>query len=258
MKIGVVSPRRYSGATTAAVLIGSAIAQTQAQSVCLTTTGDTAAIKSFLNLTNVPKDPTRSLTLIARLLESKTIKASELEEYCQRASVNLRVLDSTNARLSGDEREMILRHVFANITSDVAICGITHDLSDNKAQIMLKERNIAIIATLPNNDALASAREWIQSGLIPKTAVVMTLMNNYQPEIAPLAELAAELGVKMRELCKLHQNPYIARFAWKRQSDALIPWIVRKDYRVIELNNDLRECMQFICSVSGRKLKWGE
>lgn len=255
MKIAVISPTHHAGVTTTSLMLAYTIAMTQAAGVCLTYTGVNEDIKQYVGVPET-KDATRSISQVVRLLEANAISPENLSEYSVKLTTNLELMDSASDVITADESSSLLSFVFENIPTDVTICDISSELGDEATQSIFKHCDILVMVVNTSLQSLENARKWKESVYWPKDIPTMLVVNRYDPQIMAISEIAKRVGVKVRDTCKIHYNPLIQQNCNKETLDTVIPYIIAKDPRLIELNMDMKECIQFLFSQMSMKIRW--
>lgn len=255
MRIGLLSPSHHAGVTTASLMLGYTIAQSQSKEVCLTYTGEKSDIKDYVGIVG-NDDVTCSISQVMKLLEANAISKNDISEYCTKMGPNCELLDSGNGTINNDEAMNLLSFVFKTVPKDFVLCDISSDLSDDITQALIKECDILIMVTTPDSKALNAANEWLNSDYWPKDKPTMLLVNRYDPEIMALSEIAKRVGIPFRNTCKISYNPWITKTCITGKLDTMVPFILARDPRVIELNVDLKECLTFVFSHNMMKIKW--
>lgn len=255
MKIAVISTVDRCGSTVATLLMGYAIASTQGRTVRLCYTGMNNAIKRYVGK-EVERDATCTISQVSKLLEANAIEPDSLSDYCIKLGTNIDLMDSYDPSLKEDEVASLLTFTFSRNTADYILCDIYGDLEDSITQNVLKVCDAVIIVTEPSYASLAKVRVLQESEVWPKDTACMLLVAKYAPGIAPLKELAKQAQYKLRGCCKIHYNPLITKLCNTGQLDTILYYILNKDVRVLELNNDIRECLSYLMSIDNSKLKW--
>jgi cellulose biosynthesis protein BcsQ len=259
MKVAVISPIKRSGITTSTLLIGYTLAATQGTSVCITYTGKNSDVRLFNGIED-SEDITRSISQVARLLEARAIGPENLPEYCIKLASNIDLMDTDSEAITDEESIDIMSFVYRNIPREFVFCDINTELYEDTTQAILKESDAVILVVTPSFKVIEAAGTYLASDFLPKDKPILLLINMYDTRIAPVAELAKLAGMKMRSTCKIRYNPLIIENCNKGTLDTMIPYIIQKDPRVIELNVDLKECVEFLYASSGilshRKVKW--
>ena len=255
MKVAIVSPTHDAGLSSFTLLLGYTIACTQSDSVCLTYTAENHDIKNYIGFDEEP-DITRSIEQACELLKADAIGASNIPEFFRRLNKNISLLDSADGTVSLEESTQLLAYVMKYIEQDVVLCDISTDLTDSATVDIVSTCDVVLIVSPPSNKWLDEVREWKESIPVLQSKPCGLIINRYDPQVAPVSILAKRAGFTVRNTCKLHYNPYIIEGCNKRNLSTIVPFIVNRDPRVVELNMDLREVMQFIYSYAGRKIKW--
>ncbi|MDR1523145.1 MAG: hypothetical protein LBS29_04275 [Endomicrobium sp.] len=202
-------------------------------------------------------DITRSISQVVKLLEAQAIFPEDLGDYMLKLAPNLEFLDTRSEALTEDEIANLIGFVFENIPRDVIICDVRTEITDAITVRLLNDCDVIILVSLPNVRSLELVKRWVESGLLPKKPV-MLLVNRYDTLIMPLSKAANIAGCRVRDTCKLRYNPFIIKNCNDGELHTIVPYVLDKDPRVVELNIDLKECVQFLFSHMNKKFKWGE
>jgi len=257
MKVAVVSPASRCGATTATLLMSYAIANTQGRTVRLCYTGENVALKRYVGRDTDTHDATMTISQVSKLLEAKAIAPESLSDYCTKIGTNIDIMDSWDESLTEEEITSLLTFTFSRNTTDYIFCDMAQEIDDPVAKCMLDACDAVVVVTEPSRASLSEVRVMQESENWPSDKPCMLLIAKYNEAIDSVSNLAKQAQFKMRATCKIHYNPLITKFCNAGQLDTMLPYIIRKDPRVVELNNDLKECTQFFLSLSGgAKMKW--
>ena len=256
MKIAVVSPAGRCGATVATLLMGYALAYTQGRTVRLCYTGDNRAIKRYVGRDTAERDATRTISQVSKLLEAHAIPPEELGDYCLKMGTNIDLMDSWDSALTEEEVTSLLVFTFSRNVADYIFCDLAYDIEDDTSQAVLQACDAVVVVSEPSKASLMAIREMQESEYWPKEKPCMLLVSKYDKDIDSLDNLARLAQFKKRTTCKLHYNPLITKYCNSGQLDTVVPYVLSKDPRVIELNVDLKECTEFFLSLQGAKIKW--
>jgi hypothetical protein len=169
-------------------------------------------------------------------------------------------MDTDSVAITEEESVAIMSFVYNRIPREFIFCDINTELYEDTTQAILKESDAIILVASPSYKILRAAQGYLNSEYWPKDKPTMLLINSYDPQIASIKELATLTGVKVRSTCKIRYNPLITENCNKGLLHTVVPYIIQKDPRVIELNVDLKECIGFLYASSvllaHRKVKW--
>lgn len=261
MRVAVISTADRGGATAATLLIGYALAYKCKEKVRLCYTGYNEAIKKYAGRGRDDRDATRTISQVSKLLQAHAIAPEELGDYCMKLGPNYELMDSTDEALTEEETTELLNYVYTRSTSDFILCDVAGMLDEEATQSILNSSDAIILISEASAASLDQAHEMVQEDkLFPKDVPTMLLITRYHEQIAPLKWCANKAGVKMRHTCKLHFSPYIVRGCNNMDLESVARAIFDRDPRVIELNNDLKECVQFLLTINspGQKVRWEE
>ena len=256
MRIALFSPCHSCGTTTLSTLLAYTLAYTQTFDTVLTYAG---VSKDALAYTNTPieEDPTRSITQVSKLLTANVISAEDLTDYSIEMLKNVRFFNTYETTITPQEAVRILSYIYGEIKADAVVLDIQRRMDDPLTTDLLKMSDIILTVVPPSFKELERLRNFLSSDVLQgKKGSVGLIVNRYDPIIAPLSAFASKAGFPMRATCKVHYNPWITQGVNKGTLDKVVPFILRKDPRIVALNQDLKEIVQFILSPSGVKPKW--
>ena len=245
-----------SGLTASTLLMGYAIAFSQGRTVRLCYTGDNQAIKHYSGTDAIEQDATRTISQVSKLLEAHAIKPADLGDYCTSLGPNIDIMYSWDPSLTEEEVTSLFQFTFAKTETDFTFCDLAYDLDDPSSKAVLEECDAMVAVSEPSMTSLTMIKEWKESHSWPKDKPCVLLMAKYNEEIGSVKNLAKIADFKLRDTCKIHFNPYVVESCNSGTMDTLVQYVLRKDPRVVELNNDLKECIQFFLSLSKSKIKW--
>lgn len=256
MRIALFSPCRGAGTTTLSTIIAYVLAYTQTFDTVLTYAG---VSKDALSYTSIPieEDPTRSITQVSKLLTANVIAADDLIDYSIQMEKNVRFFNTYETTITPAEAVRILSYIYGEIKADAVVLDIQRKMDDPLTTDLLQMSDIIFAVVPPVYKDLERLQTFLSSSILKdKKGSIGLIVNNYDPLVAPLSALAAKAGFPMRATCKVHYNPWVTQGTNKGTLDKVIPFILRKDPRVVALNQDLKEIVQFILSPSGSKPRW--
>lgn len=256
MKIAVVSPADRCGTTVATLLMGYTMAYTQGRTVRLCYTGENRAIKRYVGRDSTERDATRTISQVSKLLEAHAISPEALGDYCLKMGTNIDIMDSWDSSLTEEEVTSLLVFTFSRSVSDYIFCDLAYGIDDPTSQKVLDACDAVVIVSEPSVSSLSLIREMQESGYWPKDKPCMILVSKYDAGIDSLDNMAKIAQFKKRATCKIHYNPLVTKYCNSGQLDTVVPYVIQRDPRVIELNSDLKECTQFFLSLQEAKIKW--
>lgn len=256
MKIAVVSPVGRCGTTVATLLMSYTMAFTQSKTVRLCYTGENIAIKRYAGKETVDRDATRTISQVSKLLEARAIHPDDLGDYCIPMGPNIDIMDSWDSSLTEEEVISLLIFTFSRNVTDFIFCDLAYDMEDPTSKQVLDECDAFIVVSEPSKTSLSVIKEMKESPSWPKDKPCMLLISKYDEEIDSVKNLARIAGFKVNRTCKIHNNPFVTKCCNSGSLDTIVPFILKKDPRVVELNSDMKECVQFLLSLSSAKIKW--
>lgn len=255
MRISVISPVPHGGTTTASMFLAQSLAHTQSLSVMLTYTGTNRRLCEYMGVSSMD-DKTRSISQVVKLMESRAIGPEDLYDYSLKLYPNMNIMDTADPTLSDEDNAKLISYVFKNIKSDICICDISDEIYSETTQELFEVSDIVAIVIQPDRYSYDMFRRWRESEYWPKKANIMVIVNNYNEEVAALRDISKQLGIPHVNVCKIHYNPYIMKYSNTGESLTMMPYVVQRDPRVIELNTDFKEMTQYVVSNLGIRFKW--
>ncbi|RED52800.1 hypothetical protein [Cohnella lupini] len=260
MRIAVISPDRRQGGTTISVLLALALAQTQNLTTCLTYTGNNnKSITGALGLKLV-EDKTRNLTQVIKLLEANAISGDEILDYCIKVPgvPNLQIINTASDTISDADNARLLKFVIENLNHQVVITDVTTEIYDDVTKSVIDNSDLVIMVLTQSKDVGDKLSYWESAEIIEylnKKGLVF-IFNQYDPYVEAFRDTTKRLNLRHRRCAKISYNAFIKKTSNIGKLQTILPFILKKDPRVIELNNDLKECLMMVLANLGRKTVW--
>ncbi len=256
MKVAIYSPVRRQGCTSVSVLIGAALAYVNNMKICLTYTGnESISLNIALGLREI-QDRTRSLTQVIRMLEANSILKEDINDYLTPLSDRLDIMQTSGDYISSEESDKLLTFVLNNLLHELIITDINSEPYEVRTKEILSNADIIIVLVSQGMDVISKYKLWKKSDLFPDPSKIIHVVNNYNPNISSLKDFAKVIGIKHTKIAKITSNPFIAKMSNMGQLHKLIPYIIKKDIRVINLHADIRDLCYLAMSNLGVKLDW--
>lgn len=254
MKIAVISPCHRAGISTISTLLG----------YCLTWTQQMSTVISYSDISDVGRyigssaldDKTRNISQLNKLLAAGALSPDNITEYCVPLLKDLWLLDTTSNIITIEEKAKLLEFIFDRVPTDNIVCDVGGDIYEPTTKALLSIADVIVIVFEPYRTSFDAVKNYMNSNLLPKNKNYMYLCNRYDDVIIPLREVTRDLGVKHINMCKLHYNPWICKLSEMGRLDELMPQVIQKDVRVLNLNNDMREWMSYIQGLNNNKVRW--
>ncbi|WP_239617494.1 hypothetical protein [Cohnella mopanensis] len=260
MNIAVISPDRRQGGTTISVLLAVALAQTQNLSTCLTYTGNNnKAMAGVLGLKST-EDMTRNLTQVIKMLEANAISRDEIQDYCIKVPnvPNLQVIETASETVSYEDSAKLIRFAIESLNHEIVITDVTTEIYDEVTQSVIDNADLIIMVLTQSKDVGDKLAYWETAEVIKHLNAkgLVYVFNQYDPYVEAFRETTKRLGLRHRRCAKISYNPFIRRTSNRGNLQSILSFILDKDPRVIELHNDLKECIMMILANLGRKTVW--
>jgi CO dehydrogenase nickel-insertion accessory protein CooC1 len=260
MKIAVISPDRKQGISTVSALLGLALAQTQNFSVCLTYTGNkNATLPAFLGI-QPTEDKTRNLTQVIKLLESNAITGEEIQDYCLKVpgTTNLQLMDTASETISDADNSKLVRFVIENMNHDVVITDVATEIYEEITHAVIDNSDLIVMVLTQSREAGEKLKYWESAGILShlNQKGLVYIFNQYDPNVEAFRDTTKRMGLRHRRCAKITYNSFIKRTSNIGKLQTILPYILARDPRVIELNNDIKECLLVILANLGRRMNW--
>lgn len=257
MKVAVLPMAQRGGVTCVSLLTAMGLAFKQGKTTRLCFTGDNPAIKRYIGVDSTKADVTRSISQVSKLLQAHAISPEELTNYSIKIDTNLELLDSYSPALTDEEMNDILSFVYSRSSTDYTICDLAYGWDDPMSQAVLAEADVTMFVCEPDWASLSRVVDFKESNArLWNNTQPLLVVNRYDAAIRPLKVMSREAGVPLRNTCKIHNNPYIARSCWAHDLKSCAISSYEHDPRVIELAQDVREITQFLLSLNQEKNRW--
>lgn len=259
MRIGVMSPSRKQGITTASILIASAFADTQGTKVCLVHTGeDNFPINNALGIEEL-NDITKSFTQLVKLLEAEAISGKEVSDYCTKVSLNLDVLHLSSESVSREVSSKHIPFLIESLEHDVVVVDIDTEPQDPITLSIMKNIDFFVVVLSQSNDVYRKLELWKEYEYLAQLEKkgIMYVFNQYDQYTGAFRNASKSIGVRHTRCCRISYNPFIRRMSNENRLHQIIEYVVNRDAKVVELNNDIKEILQVItANLLGHRLIW--
>lgn len=260
MKIAVISPDRRQGGTTISVLLALALAQTQNYTTCLTYTGhNNSSIAGALGI-KPSEDKTRSLTQVIKLLESNAISGDEIIDYCSQVPdvPNLQLIDTSSDSVTEEDNAKLLKFVIESLNHQVVITDVATEIYDETTETVLENSDLIVMVLTQSRDIREKLKHWEAEKILSKLNKkgLVFIINQFDPYVLAFRDTSKSLRLRHTRCAKISYNPFIKKTSNMGKLQTILPFILKRDPRVIELNNDLKECLAIVLANLGKKMVW--
>lgn len=257
MKIAVISPINRSGASVVASVLAQASAITQELRTVLTYTSPEKTLPVYLDVTGQAEDRTRSISQVVKLLQADAMTAEDLDDYAIKLDANCYMMDTVSDSITRSEALQIQKYVFEHMQADLVFCDVSEAIDEPIAQELISISDAVCFVLNPDTISIDAFNTWKSSEYWPKDKKYFVVINRYDDAIYGVRQYAKQCGIEVKNTCKLHYNPFIVKSCNEQFLKDIVPYsYTNKDYRVIDLRNDIKELMSWIAVTSGRKLRW--
>lgn len=257
LRLAVISPMNRSGASVVTTVLAQAAALTQDLKTVITYTSPARTLPVYLDAQHQVEDRTRSISQVVKLLQAGAITADELDEYAIKLDTNCYMMDTVSESITQEEALEVQKYVFTNVKADIVLCDVSEALDDPNAQELIGTANAVCFVLNPDEPSIEAFKVWRDSEYWPKDKDYFIIINRYDDEIMGVRQYAKKCGVQAKNTCKLHYNPFIVKSCNESFLKDIVPYAyINKDWRLLEIRNDIKELMSWCAFIGGFKLKW--
>ncbi len=260
MRISVISPDRKQGGTTVSALLALALAETQNLSTCLTFTGSrNLSMARFLGI-KAREDKTRSLTQMIKMLESNAISVDEIRDYCIPVpGVNhLQMIDTASENITESDNAKITKFIIRNLNHHMVVTDVTTEIYDDVTMSVIDDSDLVVMVLTQSGELFEKLKYWRSSNVLDylNRKGLVYIFNQYDPYVQAFRDTTKKMGLKHSRCAKIAYNPFIKRTSNMGKLQSILKFILNRDPRVIELHNDLKECLMVVLANLGRNTNW--
>ncbi|MFD0588519.1 hypothetical protein ACFQZE_10940 [Paenibacillus sp. GCM10027627] len=260
MKISVISPDRRQGGTTISILLAIALAQTQNYTTCLTYSGNNSnSISGALGIKSI-EDKTRSLTQVIKLLEANAISGDDILDYCIQVPgvPNLQIIETASDTITDEENAKLLKFVLGSLNHQIVITDVTTEIYEEITDSVIESSDLIVMVLTQSREIKEKLRKWEAAkimGKLNKKGLVF-IVNQYDPYVEAFRDTSKNMKLKHSRCAKISYNPFIKKTSNIGKLQTILPYILNRDPRVMELNNDLKECLSVVLANLGKRVVW--
>lgn len=259
MRICVISPKSRQGRTTAAILLGQALARTTSLDVTLTHMGLGSSMAKYLGFEDLVTDSTRSISQLARVVERGNLTPGDIKDFAIMVEPNVSFL-STHAPSTKVKDGLIVvkgLYEFENY-SGVTIVDVATEIYEESTQYIINNSDMVLIATDQTNGSLEAFQQIMESEYAPPKNKVGIIITNFDPVVCSLREALKAYGVPRKKGTKISYNPYLVKESNKGHFSILAHRAHQDELRYAQLRVDILELAKLLGANLGFNPKWSE
>lgn len=255
MLISVFSPHTTNnGNTVSSILLAMGLADMKRNIILTHTEPNSLAFYKYMGLSEV-EDKTCTPTQLVKLLNQGAIKPDEILDYCKQVNEYLYAFTSNNESFDEKDMGVMLEYLCDNKVSEYTVVDIDSDFTSTNADLVLRKSDVIVLNFSPSYlevDEFNAIKDRVLK--ICKDKIVVLLCNRYTDSACKLKDFTAKLEANTR-CYVIHNNNYIP---WGCNDGKLYEVYKKariKDYRAIELNNDILSLTKAIGKINLAKKK---
>lgn len=252
----MLSPVQRSGLSVATYMLAGTLAGTQDLQACMLYTSPDKSLANFCGAESATEDKTRSVSQVLKLVEAKALKPEELRDYSIKVSTNLYLMDTISQTISPADSMKVASYVYGSIDSDLAIVDVSESIAEDMAQKMIGLSDCVGIVLNPDMKSVIKLQQWRDSQFWPKDKEIFYIIQNYDENIVAVREFCKKADIRVKSTCKLHHNPYVAKYVNMGLLQNVVPLTYTKDFRLTNLRGDMKEIVSYLNSVMHFRMKW--
>jgi len=238
--ISVISPcHGQTGSTTVAITLASSLTLLKKKHCCLTHTNYSVQdIAKYLNLMEETRDITRSISQVAKLLQTGNATPEELADYAIKYLKDLDIYTSVKARISTDELVNLFTYIITRMPYQHVVIDVDSNITSLMTNTAIHHSDIILI-TINGNYNVKKYVDNLFDKVDLKNKRIIYIVNNYDPIISSLDKIAKLYSIKRKDIITLHYNPYIQRCCNKSVMEDAFISAIKKDVRTVNLLADM-------------------
>lgn len=254
MNIVIMSPHtKHSGNTTIASLIALELSSRN-RKVCLThALTKSNSLYSYFNIKHFD-DKTNNPIQIINLIRGGGIRKNDIGNYCKPIGENLEIF-SLNAQGISEELHCV--------TIDFICNGFPHDyvvfdMDDNdfysEANDIIINSADCIVYVLSQGVAELAYFNTIRQDIMDLVGNIpmLVVVNKYTDIVGSMKDVAASIGIRRaNKWYKINYNPWIAYGTNKGKIAFIHENMLKREYHVVDVQNDIKLLVNGIMSVRG-------
>ena len=261
MNIAVIAPHANgNGVTTIASLLALELANRN-RKVCLThTAARSETLLPYFGITETSDSGIKSDQLLS-LIRGGGIRESDVYDYCRTVKENLQVFSPDSDKMDDVGKEDIIRFICTKFEHDyVVIDADIKDLDHPVNKVLLRYCDcIVYVMSQRTVEAIRFRQEskkiLARIGKVPHVVVV----NQFLDIIGTTKALAAKTGSKdPGRWLTVRYNPWIRFGTENGQLLTLRATMDKRDYRVVDVDTDIRELANAILRVQRENLEMAQ
>lgn len=254
MNIVVMSPHTaHSGNTTLASLIALELSSRN-RKVCLTHTRTKSdSLYSYFNIKHFD-DRTNNPIQIINLIRSGGIRKNDIGNYCKAIGNNLEIFSLNTEDIPEDLHCVTIEFICNGFPHNYVVFDMDDkDIYSKANQIILNSCDCIVYVLTQGITELTRFNEMRQKimeymGNIPMLVVI----NKYTDIVGSMKDVAASIGInRASKWHKLDFNPWIAYGSNRGKLSYIHENMLKREYHVVDIQNDIRLLVNRIMSVRG-------
>lgn len=243
-KVLVMSPIYKSGVSTVAALLTQGLTYS-GRTAMMTYTNPIGRIPSYLGIQDT-HDITRSIMQVIKLLEHGALDDSDILDYTSCFAKNAYIMSLVDETLSEDDRINIVRHMFAHVPTDIAICDNHNHAASEVSKTLYTLADVILFVVDQSWYTMDYLKRVLTIKEVQQARSVCLVINHYSEVVNDVRSWARHLGFPYHRVCKIHESPWIRKCALTGTLQTILPLAMDYDPRVAILRNDILELNQLI------------
>lgn len=256
MRLAIYSPNRKAGTTSISILLSAMLAEKTTAKVCLSYTGKEAeSFNRYLGRSN-EVDMTKTLSQLIRLLEAGTISREDVLDYVVKLSPGLDFIH-TDSKLSGElDADRLVSEVLDYLPHDIIVTDINTEVYKDVTIQAFDKADIILVLLTQDEESIQNYLKWKEGNYFPDESKFIYAINKFDPVISAARSVCTKAGVKYRRACKVSYNPWITKLCNSGKLLEIIPNVLKKDIRLVELFPDLKDLSILTANNIGIPIDW--
>jgi hypothetical protein len=254
MNIVVMSPHTgHNGNTTISSLIALELSSRN-RKVCLThALLKSNSLYSYFGIRHID-DKTNNPVQIINLIRGGGIRKNDIGDYCKPVANNLELFSLNSNGITEEQHCVTIDFICNGFPHDYVV----FDMDDNDLYSKVSDTIInscdCIVYVLSQGVAELAHFNTIRQDIIDRIGNIpmLVVVNKYTDIVGSMKDVAASIGIRRaNKWYKINYNPWISYGTNKGKIAFIYENMVKKEYHVVDIQNDIKLLVNGIMSVRG-------
>lgn len=252
MIIAVISPqKRTTGVTSIASLIAYGLSRQNRSTLLMNTAAHSQSLNLYFGIENNGDAPA---TQLLNLVKMGGAKKESVPDYCHAVNSKLDVFSIEDDNKDKEAINEVHDYLLAGAPYNYIICDVDTDADDARTQKVLEAADCIVLVLTPSIKNLKKFQETKHDfSRMIKHKPVITVLNNFDPEICKKEEAAHAVGIQNKNIITkwqtVHYNKYVPYCENRGKLDLLFSQMAKRTAKAIMLDTDIGSVVRQIIHI---------